>query len=171
MQADTTYLGCVMVDLSSDLGAAGSFPESVIGVRSGAELGADLCLLVNFEVGRRWRGGKPRGYLPLGTADDLETRQTWTSAFLSDVETPVQDLYSQMEGSTFGGCTCVQQVNVSYYGPPNRLITGSTGRVRNVSTVRGATGSPYTGPAVDNITAVTFNPRLGSQRRRNQIRS
>jgi hypothetical protein len=114
--------------------------------------------------GRRYRGGKPRGYWPLGTATDLQTRQTWTSDFTSAAVTILQNIYSQNNDQSADGCTITNQVNVSYYGPPNRIITGSTGRVRTVSTVRAV-------PIVDSVTAVSINDRLASQRRRNLIRS
>ena len=164
MHADTTYLGCTWTDLASSTGVEGTFPESSAGSRAGAALGADVCLLANMAQGRRYRGGKPRGYWPLGTATDLQTRQTWTSDFTSAAVTILQDIYSQNNDQSADGCTITNQVNVSYYGPPNRIITGSTGRVRTVSTVRAV-------PIVDSVTAVSINDRLASQRRRNLIRS
>lgn len=164
MHSDTTYTGCTITDLATDTGSSLYAPETSVGSRDGAALGADVCLLANFTVDRRYRGGKPRGYWPLGTATDLQTRQTWTTDFLAAAQTPVENVYGELVGESFAGCTVVAQCNVSYYGPPNRIITGSTGRVRTVSTVR-------TTPIVDPVMGPTLNPKLGSQRRRNLIRT
>jgi hypothetical protein len=164
MHSDTTYTGCTITDLATDTGASLYASESSAGSRDGAALGADVCLLANFTVDRRYRGGKPRGYWPLGTASDLETRQTWTSDFLAAAQTPIENIYGQLTGDEADGCTVGQNVNVSYYGPPNRFLTGSTGRIRTVSTVR-------TTPILDAAVGPTLNPKLGSQRRRNLIRT
>ena len=102
-------------------------------------------------------------YWPLGTATDLETRQTWTTDAQSAFQAVFEAIYGSMTGSSADGCTVGDPVNVSYYGPPNRIITGSTGRVRTVSTVRAT-------PIVDTALGGTVNLHLGSQRRRNQIR-
>jgi hypothetical protein len=60
---------------------------------------------------------------------------------------------------TPGPATITDQVNVSYYGPPNRLITGSTGRVKTISTMRAD-------PIVDTITGISCSSIPANQRRR-----
>jgi hypothetical protein len=164
MHSDTSVTEARVTDLSSATGDAGSSSTTTAGTRSGAALPASAAVLLNATVGRRWRGGKPRGYWPLGTATDLLTRQTWESAsqaaFLSALETVV----THLSGEANGGSVIGAPVNVSYYGPPNRTLTGSTGRVRTVSTVRAI-------PLVDAITGYGVNVHVASQRRRDLIRS
>jgi hypothetical protein len=160
MHPDTTYLGCVLQDLGSDLGLVASFPESAVGSRDGDQLGADVCVLANYPIGRHYRGGKPRGYWPLGTSADLLDRQHWTTGFTGSCEDVLAVLLSEVNGSSSEGCTAGQQYNVSWYGPPNQLKGALPGRVRTVSTQRVT-------PLIDAITTVSVSPQLASQRRRN----
>jgi hypothetical protein len=164
MHPDTTYDGCTLRDLGSDTGLEMSFPETSVGSRSGDALGADVAVLINMHIGRHYRGGKPRGYIPLGTATDLQTRQTWTTDFQDAAGGTMSDVYGAMDGSSVDGCTAGVLVNVSYYGPPNRYLGTAPGRIRTVSTVREV-------PIVDIVTTTSMNIKLGSQRRRNLIRS
>lgn len=59
----------------------------------------------------------------------------------------------------WSGAGTLGTVGVQYYGPPNRTITGSTGRVRTVSTLLAT-------PVVWPVTGLNANARLGSMRRR-----
>lgn len=72
---DTTLDLVQCVDLSSSTGSTGEAAGPLVGTRAGESLGADVCALMNFSIGRRYRGGKPRMYLPYGVADDLLTRR------------------------------------------------------------------------------------------------
>jgi hypothetical protein len=161
---DTQVTEIRTVDLSTATGNTGTDSSVLVGTRAGEALGADVCALMNFTLGRRYRGGKPRMYLPYGVAGDLQTRQTWTSGALGEWTAGYLDTFGTLGGFASGAVTLGGQVNVSYYGPPNRIITGSTGRVRTVSTVRAA-------PLVDPIVTYAANTHLGSQRRRNLIRT
>jgi hypothetical protein len=164
MHPDTIVTEARAQDLSSDTGFSGSSSGSVPGTESGEPLGADVCVLFNFPIGRHYRGGKPRGYWPLGTTADLLTRQTWQSASLALFHAAWTASAGTLAAFTAGAITLGLPVNVSYYGPPNRFITGSTGRIRTVSTGRAV-------PIVDEITGLSVNSHLGSQRRRNLIRT
>jgi hypothetical protein len=165
MGSSTTYLGVSIIDLTSPTSAEGSAGTSVVGTRSGATLGAGTALLAHYPIGRRYRGGKPRSYLPWGTADDLNTRNTWITPFLTIATTTWQAILNAVPAAgPVGTAALVSQVNLSYYGPPNRTITGSTGRVRTVSTVRPT-------PLIDLISGFSMSGKLASQRRRNLQRS
>jgi hypothetical protein len=166
MHSDTSFLGCTLTDLSSPTGATHTQIEDAPGTRSGDQLGADVCALGNIPIGRRYRGGKPRLYWPLGTSTDLQTRQTWTTDAIAAFQSGFNAVVGQLDGVSADGTSCGIYCNVSYYGPPNRIITGSTGRVRTVSTVR-------TDPIVDVSPGpgISCNSHLASQRRRNLIRS
>lgn len=164
MHPDTSLTEVRATDLTTAIGNTGVATTITAGTEAGSALGADVCVLYNEVIGRRYRGGKPRGYWPLGTAADLLTRQTWEAASITAFEGAINDIKGGLDGFTSGAITLGGPVNVSYYGPPNRIITGSTGRVRTVSTVRAA-------PLVDAITGASVNSHLGSQRRRNLIRT
>jgi hypothetical protein len=164
MHPDTTYLGCTLTDLASDTGAETNSPETTVGTETGAALGAAVAVVTKLTIGRRYRGGKPKGFWPLGTAADLDTRQTWLSGSVTNFLNAIEAIQTSLEGASSSGTAITAPVNVSYYGPPNRIITGSTGRVRTVSTVRAT-------PLVDTIQAIAVDTHLGSQRRRNLIRT
>jgi hypothetical protein len=164
MHPDTSYLGCTLTDLASDTGAEVNAPETTPGTETGGPLGAAVAVVSKLTIGRRYRGGKPKGFWPLGTDTDLDTRQTWLAGSVTSFLDAIESIMTTLEGVSAGGCTIAVPVNVSYYGPPNRIITGSTGRVRTVSTVRAV-------PIVDTIVGIAVDTHLGSQRRRNLIRT
>lgn len=163
MHADTSITEVRVTDLSSATGAEGTDSGAIVGTRAGGALGAAVAFLHNAHVGRRWRGGKPRTYWPIGTDADLVTRQEWESASVAEFTEFASLIQYNLIGVSSGATVWGEPVNVSYYGPPNRIITGSTGRVRTVSTVRAV-------PLVDIVTSFSGNIHLASQRRRNQIR-
>jgi hypothetical protein len=164
MHPDTSWTKTTITDLSSPTGAVGTDSTAVVGTRSGGPLPAAAAVLANFAIGRRYRGGKPRMYQPWGTDTDLLTRQEWLTASVTAFELSVESILIALEGDAGGGTNIDTSCSVSYYGPPNRIITGSTGRVRTVSTVR-------TVPLVDPVQASSVNVHVASQRRRNQIRA
>ena len=164
MHPDTSVIEIRCLDLSSSTGAEGVNTTAIVGTEAGGPLPAGAAVLQNHLIGRRFRGGKPRNYWPFGTDTDLLTRQEWTTAALTAFESALTSWQGLLIAFASGGTTLEEPVNVSYYGPPNRIITGSTGRVRTVSTTRAA-------PVVDVITASSINPHVSSQRRRNLIRS
>lgn len=157
----SAFLGAKVIDLTSPTAGAGESLASTAGVRSGDVLGAGVAALVNFSIARRYRGGKPKAFLPWGTATDLLTRQTWKAASITDFLSAYSTWFTDYaSGDPPGSTTIVGPVSVSYYGPPNRTVTGSTGRVRTLSTTRVT-------PLVDPITGIAFSTTVASQRRRN----
>lgn len=165
LDTETTYLGNDAVDLSSALGGSGSHGTSVAGTRATTPMGAATCVLVSYPIARRYRGGKPRSYLPWGTAEDLATRNTWSGGAVTAFHTGWSAIQNAISAAfPIGAATFESFVAVSYYGPPNRTITGSTGRVRTISTTRAT-------PLVDILGTFSVSPKVASQRRRNLQRT
>ena len=159
----TALLTVEATDLTSLSGAQGTSVIDSDGTRGSPELGAATALLVSMSLERRYRGGKPRTYWAAGLQTDLQTPQTWTSAFIAAAQTAANDFAAYVAAGASGGTALGAQVNVSYYEGFTVVTNPLTGRARNVPTRR-------TTPEVDNITLWTPNLHLGSQRRRNQIR-
>lgn len=155
---DTSLTGCEVIDLSSASGGVGLHSASVVGSLTHPISGAS-CVLVNYQIARRYRGGRPRSYLPWGDQTTVGNRQTWGGTFVSAVETHIGDCFSGIIGQTSGGTTISQHVNVSYYEGFTVETNPGTGRARNVPKLR-------TTPVVDTIVGFSVSTRIANQRRR-----
>lgn len=152
--------GVRVTDLSSGSGGQGEHAQDTPGTDTGTVLSGGTAALVNFVIARRYRGGKPRSYFPWGTGDKLSTPQTWTGAFVTQIDSSLATYFSAVIGLTEGSTTLTQHVNVSYYDGFTVVTNPVTGRARNVPKLR-------TVPLVDNIASFAASSRPASQRRRN----
>jgi hypothetical protein len=114
------------------------------GTRGGGNLYASTALIVNLSVPRRYRGGHPRLYLPLGSQTDMLDPQHWTPSFLTTVSTSWNAWLAAVVGFTGVTFQPVVFSNVSYF---------HNNALRPV-------------PVVDPVTASSMNPIPGTQRRR-----
>jgi len=157
----TGVLSCTARDLSSDMGVEVTAGPPWSGTRTGDRLSPGTAVVISSNVARHYRGGQPRSYLPLGSGTDVASTGLWADAFVTAMQTAWDDFRGDTEASTYSTFSTQKMCNVSYYGPPNRIITGSGGRVRTASTVR-------TVPKVDDLLTSTVRKIIGSQRRRNR---
>lgn len=158
--AAVTLTECVVTDLSSHTGGQGSSSAAATGGITESPLSAGTCLLINFNIARRYRGGKPRVYLPWGASSTLTDRRDWSGTFLSDCDTSWTDFIAGATGLTSGSTTISGQINISYFSGFHVVTSPTTGRARNVPDRR-------TTPVVDDILGHSASARPGSQRRRN----
>lgn len=147
------------VDLSSSTAAVDSSTVSVAGTRGATILPAEVALVSSYRIARRYRGGHPRGYWPFGIETDLSTRRTWTGSFVTACNTGLANFFTAVAAAGWSGAGTLLHVNVSYYAGFHVVTSPTTGRARNVPTLRGT-------PVVDTITSVFTQQRVGSQRRR-----
>lgn len=155
--------GCRVTDLASPEGGDGLATVSDVGTRSGEPNAASICVLLNYQIARRYRGGKPRSYFPFGVAADLTTKQTWSGGLVDVVGGAFGDFIDAVIGTNHGTTTITDHVNVSYYDGFTVVTNPITHRARNVPTLRST-------PAVDVITDQTVSVTVASQRRRNRPR-
>jgi hypothetical protein len=157
------FTECIVQDISTATGAEGTHAptSAAAGTRAGTDLPASACLNLNFAVARRYRGGKPRVYLPYGTAADVASPQQWTSTFPPLVVTAWNNMITWCVGNPPTGLTNISQVSVSWYKNvvAYQKSNGETAYRPNYQTP--------TAP-VDQIAGVTYLPTFGSQRRRNK---
>jgi len=145
-------------DLTSSTSGEGFSTEDAAGTRSGDPCPASACVLESLEILRRYRGGHPRIYWPLGIAGDLVNYQEWESSFLTSVASGLNAFYAAVEALTWTGGSIVSPVNVSFYeGFTNR--TGPTGREKAVAT-------PRSTALVDDIVSSLIRAGVAQQRRR-----
>jgi hypothetical protein len=161
MVSSNNLLSVRLTDLTSPTSGQGIYSATLPGTSTHNIIGADVSVLASMTIGRRYRGGKPRSYLPLGGDGDLATQQTWTTTFVSNVQASLDGLRSDIAATSFAGCALVALVNVSYYQGFTLVTNPITGRGRNVPKLR------VGGPIVDAATNWVCENRLSSQRRRN----
>lgn len=167
MAAESTYWGSdisltevIVTDLSSTSGAQGHQSGSTAGGRTPGGLDNGTAVVVDYFINRRYRGGKPRSYLPFGVGSDLTSRVQWDGAFVTAVEGALSTFFSAVIGLSHGTTTITDHISISYFSGFTVVSSPTTGRSRNVPTRR-------TTPLVDTITGFTVSSRPGSQRRRN----
>jgi hypothetical protein len=156
--------GVIITDLSSDTGAEGNWSGTVDGKETfTASLIASAAAVVNHEISRRYRGGRPRTYLRCGGTDALASGSTneWSSAFMSSVLTNWEGFIAAILALSGFPFTLANIVNVSWFSG-NTVFLTPTGRGRNIPIKR-------TTPLVDIINASTIAQKVGSQRKRLDI--
>lgn len=160
--ADTGANLVLLTDLSSPTGAQSTSTGAPYGgTRTGGVLPASACAVVSGKIARRYRGGKPRTYLPAGTATDLAASKVWESAFVTAVETDWTAFISACLALSSGGTSLTNQINVSYYEGYTLGPASAGGFRKKIATPRAV-------PVVDVITSSKVLPTVGSQRRRNR---
>lgn len=146
-------------DLSSSTGAIGTAAPGVTGTRTGSGLPLNACVVIDYVISRRYRGGKPRGYWPFGVVADMVGNDTWSSTLITQVNSGFGSFMASVLAFTLATCTLQQHVNVSWYeGFTN--YTGSGGRAKVRNSLRSG------GPVVDNVSTHSTRTVVGSQRRR-----
>jgi hypothetical protein len=153
--------GVIITDLSSDTGSVGEWTGDVAGSLGGSPNIASAAVVVNHQIDRRYRGGRPRTYVRAGTEGVLEGTNEWTSDFITDALEAWEAWIAAILATTGVGVTLTNIVNVSFYHG-NTVFTTPTGRARNIPTLRDT-------PVVDPIVASSVATKVGSQRRRLDI--
>lgn len=147
-----------VLDIATATGLSGQWTGSHSGSRSGTPLPVQCASGVEFGIARRYRGGKPRVYLPPGNQSDLLDEATWQSSYLTDVNSGVAAFIAAIEALSIGAMGALNHVVLSYYhGFTN--ITNSSGRERAVPTYRDAA-------LHDNVTGYAAKKVVSSQKRR-----
>jgi hypothetical protein len=151
-----------ITDMSSSTGSIGTWTGSEEGTSAGNALPASACALVNHEISRRYRGGRPRTYVRCGRSQDLNGTNEWTSGFQSSVLEAWQDWIASILAVSTLSITLENIINISYYEGFTPFETPS-GRYKNIPNLR--TG----GPVKDNIVSSVVAIKVASQRRRLNI--
>jgi hypothetical protein len=147
-----------VLDIGTDSGLSGQWTGTHTGTRGGAQLPASVASNIEFQIARRYRGGKPRMFLPPPVETDLVDNGAWTSAFVGDLTTQAGVFFAAIEALSIGAMGTLQHVNLSYYkGFTN--IANSSGREHAVPTYRATA-------LHDNVVGYAGKAIIGSQRRR-----
>lgn len=156
---DWSLLDVEIIDLTSPTAAQGLGSGGVqAGSLTGKALPIPAALLWEGKVHRRYRGGHPRGYWPMGDSTYTTDGERWDATPLANMESDINAYHAVVAGASVGSGTMVGRVNVSYY-EGFTVVEGSTGRAKNVAKAR-------TTAVVDAITSEGPNSLIGTQRRR-----
>jgi len=147
-----------VIDIATRSGASSTISTFHAGTRTPADMLIAAAMNVEFGIARRYRGGKPRIYLPPGGGGDLVDNAHWSSTFVANTNTNVAGFFSAIEALTVGAMGTLQHVNLSYFhGFTNE--TDSSGRAEAVPTYK-ATATH------DNVTSYIAKALVSTQRRR-----
>jgi len=147
-----------VLDIATDSGAHGTYNPSTAGSMSGGTLTANAAINVEFDIARRYRGGKPRMFLPPPDDSSLTSIDKYSSTFVGTVNTAFAAFMSEITALSIGSMGALAHINLSYYqGFKN--ITNSSGRERAAPTYRNTA-------LVDQVTGYSTKAVIGSQRRR-----
>lgn len=150
-------------DLSSDTAAVAEEAVALTGTRAGADLPAGVAVLINFGIARRYRGGKPRVYVPYFTDADVLTPQSWAAASVANLQAAFQAFLTECEAAVWAGGGPMSQTSVSYYLGSTDVISGT------VPYMRGKTKATLRAvPLAFPVTNVLVSSVPSSQRRRNR---
>lgn len=149
-----------ITDLTSPTSAEATYSSPEIGTLTNGPLGAGSALVLSEVVDRRYRGGHSRLYIPDLDSGVLQTPQTFTSAFVGDMQTVADAVFAYYNtGGLWAGAGATAMCQVSYFEGFTNVLYPS-GRYRNVPTLRAV-------PLVTPIAGIVVNPVMASQRRRN----
>jgi hypothetical protein len=157
-QVSNTLVDVDAQDIATEIGASGHWSGSEAGGDSSAALPINAAVNIEFDIARRYRGGKPRMFLPPPGQNKLNTSAAWTTTYIDDVNTGIAAFFAAIAALSIGSLGTLAHVNLSYYkGFTN--IMNSSGRERAVPTYRAAA-------LVDPVTGYATKAIVGSQRRR-----
>lgn len=147
-----------VLDIATDSGLSGQWTGSVAGTETGTAAAASLAMNVEFGIARRYRGGKPRIYLPPSSTGNLANDVSWNPTFINDIAANIAAMMASIHGLSVGSMGTLQHVNLSFYkGFTN--VENTSGRMRAAPTYRSVA-------LVDTVTGYFGKTEVGSQRRR-----
>lgn len=104
---------CTCTDLSSETGAQAIFEKSVVGGHAGPAVPNNVELVLSKAIGRRYRGGRPRTYLPGLPESDLLDPTHWTDSSAIAAGNSWSNMIAQIVGDS-GLSNIIGEVVVHY---------------------------------------------------------
>jgi hypothetical protein len=147
-----------VLDITSLTGASGQWTGSTPGTMAEASLPAAIATNIEFGIARRYRGGKPRMFLPYPGVSAMEDGGHFTTAFQTAAHTAITGFMTACEDISVGAVGALNHVSLSYYSG-FKNITNSSGRERAVPTYRDTA-------LVEAVESYAVKLEMGSQKRR-----
>jgi hypothetical protein len=156
--AGTTLTEVDVLDIATDTGLSGTTVSSEAGEMSSAILPNNVATNIEYDILQRYRGGKPRMFLPAPDATALVSGDKYTPTFLADVQAGFVAFMNEIQGLTIGSMGTLQHVALSYYHLFQNVVN-SSGRMRAAPKYRDTA-------LVYPVTGYSAKAVVGSQRRR-----
>ena len=106
--------GIDLADLTNPASSAASVTVTSNGTRTGTIMPASTCIVVSWIINVRYRGGHPRSYYPFGVIADIQTSRSWTTTFVTSVNSASNAYRTALNALTVSGATYKMAV-VSYF--------------------------------------------------------
>jgi len=151
--------GYVGEDLSSSSGATADLTDDTPGTLAAGDQPNQVAVVSSYEISRRYRGGHPRSYWPLGDSGQMSSDSTWSTTFVNSCQSAIASVLDSLPAATSGSTTIDNHCNVSYYEGFTSVENPITHRYRNVPTLRGT-------PLVDTVNSIVVRNYIGSMRKR-----
>jgi len=148
-----------VVDLSTEYGSSATADVDYHGSGVSGAVDNQIAAVVKFEIARRYRGGKPKMFIPGIESTYQEDGSHWTEAFCNDMGTAFTTFNSDIAEITEGSTDLAGIVNVSLYQGFTAVENPVTHRYRNVPTYRET-------PLIDTVESFTCDSLMGTQKRR-----
>jgi hypothetical protein len=145
-----THVDTECIDLSSDSGNVATQVSGNTGAQTGNSMPANIALRMNWEITRRYRGGKPGLYIGCLTVPQSVSPIEWSSVTLAAFDGIGLALIDGINTASIAGWSGQALANVSYYSKAENPTP------------------PYlrTTPVVDVIASHSVLSRISTQRRR-----
>lgn len=150
IQENAVLQQVTVTDLTTTSGSVGGWTASQAGGDTGPTLTAGASIVVSWRIARRYRGGKPRTYLPPPSQDEIVDTSHYKDTYVADVLAAAVAFRNDVNGITSTDISGLELGCVSYYDkasvptPPHLRAT----------------------PLFEPFTDISVNTRIDSQRRR-----
>jgi len=147
-----------VLDIATTAGLSGQWSGSAAGTASGPYVPIQCATNIEFGIARRYRGGKPRMYLPPTATSNQYNDMTWSTGYVSACNSGAAAFFGAIEALSVGSMGTLQHVNLSYYHGYNNVEVPDT---------RAYAKPTYRATAItDKVTGYYTKGLISSQRRR-----
>jgi hypothetical protein len=147
-----------VLDITDSSGLSGQAHPSIAGANPSPFNPWQVAMDVEFNIAHRYRGGKPRCFLPPPTQASNLDQVTWSPSTVTSFNSAMAAFTAAITALTSGTTVLNNHIMLSYFhGFTN--ITNSSGRTRAVPTYR-PTALHY------NVLGYSAKALMGSQKRR-----
>lgn len=153
-----------VLDLSSLSGHSGQAGPSTSGTVGTDSVVSSVCMNVEFDIARRYRGGKPRVYWPGPPSAGLSDNSHWNSGTITSYNTATSAFFAELEALTITSFGTLTHVSIPFYKGYNKILISDGGKWRGPGFKYPPEPNPS--PVFDVVEGYSAKAVVGSQKRR-----